>query len=676
MSKLLSMEEITNIIYNYIQNYRINQAILLNGEWGCGKTFFIKNKLIPYLLEQDNQVLSISLYGVSKIEKVQDMIYGQWIKNVVQNKTQKLGPFGNLISKGIDLFGSNAIKFVENRKAEVVKGILKKKIGKLKNIILIFDDIERCQINILELMGFLNNLSENNEFKIIMVANEKEIDKYEDDIPKLKTDNVTKKDSDNTAYESNQLNNRKSKYQRTKEKLIGLTILYNIPIRESFDEIIKEYITNTDIQDIVLNNKEKIIELFQHEKHRNLRSLITACTAIENIISSLDQEKISNKEYFQEELNLIVRYIVYSSIRKANGTGEYNRSYALRFGIVNENQSNVQHIEIYRYAFIDEYWETLCMDKDAAYSDINASIKEKITINKTLKSRRKHESLALNHLKQWYLLEDKEVEPLIQQTKKELSKKQYFPQEFKGIILTLMHINNPNFGLNSEESQTKSSLLFDSADPNLSFDIIDNTKKNEPHQYNVPKTDISEFVNLMVQYFDDEQFVLTKEMIYITSSDNKFVCDYIKLIMPIIKKIEEKELRTMSTDKDGNLVSEIPWDSEFEEYCHSNSACFITKGRFLSMFDYNKLIKRLIEASPKEVYNLYNGLREIYSFSSFSDIYFADYEIIKSINNYFSKDSDSLNENKSRNKAIVLNTLYDDLKKYENELNRKKLGSV
>ena len=75
-------------------------------------------------------------------------------------------------------------------------------------------------------------------------TNEKEIDKYEDDIPKLKTDNVTKKDSDNTAYDSNQLNNRKSKYQRTKEKLIGLTILYNIPIRESFDEIIKEYITN------------------------------------------------------------------------------------------------------------------------------------------------------------------------------------------------------------------------------------------------------------------------------------------------------------------------------------------------------------------------------------------------------------------------------------------------
>ncbi len=656
MSKLLSMEEITNIIYNYIQNYRINQAILLNGEWGCGKTFFIKNKLIPYLLEQNNQVLSISLYGVSKIEKVQDMIYGQWIKNVVQNKTQKLGPFGNLISKGIDLFGSNAIKFVENRKAEVVKGILKKNIGKSKNTILIFDDIERCQINIHELMGFLNNLSENNEFKIIMVANEKEIDKYEDDIPKLKTDNVTKKDSDNTAYDSNQLNNRKSKYQRTKEKLIGLTILYNIPIRESFDEIIKEYITNTDIQDIVLNNKEKIIELFQHEKHRNLRSLITACTAIENIVSSLDQEKISNKEYFQEELNLIVRYIVYSSIRKANGTGEYNRSYALRFGIVNENQSNVQHIEIYRYAFIDEYWETLCIDKEAAYSDINASIKEKITINKTLKSRREHESLALNHLKQWYLLEDKEVEPLIQQTKKELSKKQYFPQEFKGIILTLMRINNPNFGLNSDESQIN----------NKSF-----------YNYKDWKTiDISEFVNLMVKYLDDKQFVLTKEMIYITSSDNKFVCDYIKLIMPLIKKIEEKEIRTMSTDKDGNLVSEIPWDSEFEEYCHSNSACFITKGRFLSMFDYNKLIKRLIEASPKEVYNLYNGLREIYSFSSFSDIYFADYEIIKSINNYFSKDSDSLNENKSRNKAIVLNTLYNDLKRYENELNRKKPGSV
>ena len=42
MVKPLTMIEIKTIIKNYIKDERKKQAVLLNGEWGCGKTFFLK----------------------------------------------------------------------------------------------------------------------------------------------------------------------------------------------------------------------------------------------------------------------------------------------------------------------------------------------------------------------------------------------------------------------------------------------------------------------------------------------------------------------------------------------------------------------------------------------------------------------------------------------------------
>lgn len=49
MAKILTMEEIKETIVKYISDDRKTQAVLLDGEWGCGKTFFIKEHLIPAL---------------------------------------------------------------------------------------------------------------------------------------------------------------------------------------------------------------------------------------------------------------------------------------------------------------------------------------------------------------------------------------------------------------------------------------------------------------------------------------------------------------------------------------------------------------------------------------------------------------------------------------------------
>ena len=44
-------EDVINQILEYVSDERYCQAILLDGEWGAGKTFFVKDKLLNRLRE-------------------------------------------------------------------------------------------------------------------------------------------------------------------------------------------------------------------------------------------------------------------------------------------------------------------------------------------------------------------------------------------------------------------------------------------------------------------------------------------------------------------------------------------------------------------------------------------------------------------------------------------------
>ena len=53
--KYLSDEEIINVIKSYIDEKLYNYAVMIDGEWGSGKTYFVKNTLIPDLKEKEQE---------------------------------------------------------------------------------------------------------------------------------------------------------------------------------------------------------------------------------------------------------------------------------------------------------------------------------------------------------------------------------------------------------------------------------------------------------------------------------------------------------------------------------------------------------------------------------------------------------------------------------------------
>ena len=84
-------------------------------------------------------------------------------------------------------FNSKNIKLASNIGKAVISGIssfygilLPKKIIDFsdissKNYILIFDDLERCNMNVNNLLGYINNYVEHDGIKTIIISNEKEI---------------------------------------------------------------------------------------------------------------------------------------------------------------------------------------------------------------------------------------------------------------------------------------------------------------------------------------------------------------------------------------------------------------------------------------------------------------------------------------------------------------------
>lgn len=64
-------QQILSVIKHYIQNRTINQALMITGEWGCGKSYFIKNIVKDYLRKSgilDNKdYIVFSLYGINDL---------------------------------------------------------------------------------------------------------------------------------------------------------------------------------------------------------------------------------------------------------------------------------------------------------------------------------------------------------------------------------------------------------------------------------------------------------------------------------------------------------------------------------------------------------------------------------------------------------------------------------
>ena len=158
----------------------------------------------------------------------------------------------------------------------------------LENYVLVFDDLERINMDINKCLSYINSFVEHQNIKTIIIANENELEKvYFDNNYELKMissmfDNIDYEDkTEKDVYGREKNNDRPSlstiknrigriyrenyQYKKIKEKLIGETINYFPNINEIVDTLIDEYseemYNNLEVKELV-DQKMKMLKKY------------------------------------------------------------------------------------------------------------------------------------------------------------------------------------------------------------------------------------------------------------------------------------------------------------------------------------------------------------------------------------------------------------------------------
>ena len=97
----MTTQELNNYILHYLKNDKTHTAIMLTGEWGSGKTYYVENDLIPFLKQNKAAAIEVSLYGVNDITMISKSIYMELRMSTLGGKSSEVVTTGKLIAKNI-----------------------------------------------------------------------------------------------------------------------------------------------------------------------------------------------------------------------------------------------------------------------------------------------------------------------------------------------------------------------------------------------------------------------------------------------------------------------------------------------------------------------------------------------------------------------------------------------
>ncbi len=150
--------------------------LMLDGGWGSGKTYFVKNTLMERLKKRfpDSKVDYLSLYGLENINDFRDRIIS-FLLTKSENSSSLTSEITNAIDGAGKFFGEKGIGSILNGVSGAIKhGVL----SSVKNRIFILDDLERVSNEAL-INGILgeafNFVEQHINIKVLVVANSEKI---------------------------------------------------------------------------------------------------------------------------------------------------------------------------------------------------------------------------------------------------------------------------------------------------------------------------------------------------------------------------------------------------------------------------------------------------------------------------------------------------------------------
>lgn len=317
------MEELVESILDYVRADYTDYAIMINGEWGSGKTYFWNNK-VKNKIESINingkqyTTIYMSLYGISNLEDISKKIFIETTQLMDKNmkkymNTHEKTSIPEYAKTGLDM----AHFFGVTQNSDKVDYA---SFFATDDKVLCFDDLERANVDVIDILGYINNFVEHDHIKTIIICNEKELS------TKLKSSNLEMKTFIATYLldkEGGLLNTDKpmvekirekieyvfdkaNDYERIKEKLIGETFEYAPRFNYIINGILMRYESNPDLIRFLREHTTLITNTFVKSGTRNLRILKHALNDFKKVFENV------NKFYPNTNLRVLQTMLIFT----------------------------------------------------------------------------------------------------------------------------------------------------------------------------------------------------------------------------------------------------------------------------------------------------------------------------------------------------------------------------
>lgn len=581
--EFLNDSELLNRIEKYIKNNQLDYAILIDGQWGSGKSYFMNKRVIPEINNINEKTpIYVSLNGVVDKKEIEEKIYlkifeSSFPDNKVMQFVKKGGKIfleaAKMIKPTVNSISEQELNVsLPSVTKENVTNILKT-ISNIDKYVFIFDDLERCAIKPNIVLGYINDFIEHKGCKCIIIANQEEINNTKlfdnTELKYLIASNlkITINEKEDNADEkigveklkqrANYIFNSSNEYNQIKEKLIGETYYYKANLDEVIVCISKNMNYKEDVKNLLIEKKTAIknkLEYYNHYNIRTLKSAVYHYDEIKNNIENFDYDKEDN--YYKLALNYLFDQVLEEEIL-------YKKGLKNKKGIADEfsdfefdNSNEILFHSVKNFISSGVLDVSLLKEEFTKYCEV-------------LKADCRDPKDPIKKLSFARIMEDKEVIKLIEDLKQRLKKLQYPFELYPSIVASMIIIK---------------SMGFDQSD----FDDIVNIMKKNIQESKYQSEFLDFGVGLDKQNQKDEYYKIMDEM------------------NDIVKK------NKCNIDLNDYIISEKNWSNQLYNYCKDNQFDIWKYGKFLSCMNIDNLVEVISNSDSADIFEFTRILNIMY----------------------------------------------------------------
>lgn len=304
-------------------------AILLKGGWGSGKTWFVEEFISKNgkNSSSDSKFIYISLFGLESTEDINNLIF------------QDLHP--KLSSEAVKITGKLAKSVLSKFVSELPDIDLQMYLNKFEDKVLVFDDFERCNIKLEKVFGYINGFIEHQSKKVIVVANDEEIESgLEED---------KKKEG--------------PKYHLVREKVIGKTFKIETDIPTVIKSLIKENAPKS--KKLLSSHEDLLVNIFETVREKagkeqaNYRAFSHTIKDFEYLWVKINKKYKKHAEFEKDFLNVFIRmgYELQLGLIKDKDVSNIGRARSERmYASIRNNNTNEEQKEN-EYKDIEDFFD-------------------------------------------------------------------------------------------------------------------------------------------------------------------------------------------------------------------------------------------------------------------------------------------------------------------------------